>query len=68
MIATARQPSKVGRYPVLDLPAKLVCLSTGAKGGTRTPRFPRQILSLVRLPIPPLSHLYFQLITSLCCL
>ena len=29
----------------------------GAKGGTRTPTgVTRQILSLVRLPIPPLSH------------
>ena len=31
---------------------------SGAKGGTRTPTVARQILSLVRLPVPPLSQEY----------
>ncbi|SLM47506.1 protein of unknown function [Nitrospira japonica] len=31
-------------------------LDPGARGGTRTPTVTHEILSLARLPVPPLSH------------
>jgi hypothetical protein len=44
----------------------LYCLPTVwcERGDSNPHGFTRQILSLVRLPIPPLSHIHFKLHTS----